>query len=180
MQSGRYRNLGIEIAAWLEAGAWHDADDDGVHELDAKPIEIHAAEQLARRRKKIVKKSKALDRLDAEQRHKLRIAVKKFRYSTEFMASVFPNRKSEKRRLALLESMKRIQDCLGALNDIAVHEKLGATMLNGGGKASKRLRWRRVFAAGLVSGQEEARAAKLMAGAQAALADFTVVKSFWK
>jgi triphosphatase len=177
--SGRYRDLLIELAAWIE-GAWSHADDQAARAPHERPIEIHAGEQLARWRKKIVKKAKAFDQLDAGERHKLRIAVKKFRYATEFIANVFASKKSTRRRIAFLNAAKRIQDCLGALNDIAVHEKLNLEMLDGQDDASPKLMRGRAFVAGLVSGQEEAQTAKLTKGAAVALADLRAVKPFWK
>jgi len=177
--SDRYRDLLIELAAWIEAGAWSHADDQAARAAHERPIEIHAAAQLARWRKKIVRKARAFDELDAAQRHKLRIAVKKFRYVTEFVAHV-PRRKSTSRRVAFLNAAKRIQDCLGALNDVAVHEKLNIGMLDEQGETNPKLLRGRAFVAGLVSGQEEAQIAKLTKGAAVALADFRAVKPFWK
>jgi triphosphatase len=178
--SDRYRDLLIELAAWIEAGPWSHADGQDARARHEWPIEIHATEQLARWRKKTVKKAKAFDRLDAAQRHKLRIAVKKFRYATESVANVFPSRKSTRRRIAFLNAAKRIQNGLGALNDVAVHEKLNLAMLDVQDETSPKLQRGRAFVAGLVSGQEEAQTAKLTNGAAAALADFRAVKPFWK
>jgi len=177
--SDRYRDLLIELAAWIEAGAWSQPDDQAERASHERPIEIHAGERLTRWRKKIVKKAKTFDRLDAAERHRLRIAVKKFRYATEFVANIFPSKKSTRRRTALLNAAKRIQDCLGSLNDIAVHEMLNLGMLDGQAEASPKLLRGRAFVAGLVSGQEEARIAKLTKGTVAALADFRAVKPFW-
>src|SRR5262249_40305029 len=92
--SCRYRDLLIELASWIEAGAWSHADDEAASAPHERPNEIQAGEQLVWWRKKIANKAKAFDQLDAGQRHKLRIAVKKFRYATEFVANVFPSRKS--------------------------------------------------------------------------------------
>jgi inorganic triphosphatase YgiF len=178
--SDRYRDLLIELAAWIEAGAWGHADDEAAPAPHERPIDIHAGEQLARWRKKIVKKAKAFDQLDAGERHKLRIAVKRFRYATEFVTNVFSSKKPTTRRIAFLNAAKRIQDCLGALNDIAVHEKLNLEMLNEQDAASPELLHGRAFVAGLVSGQEEAQTAKLTKGTAAVLADFRAAKPFWK
>jgi len=52
---------------------------------------------LTRRFKKIRKKGKALTRLDARSRHKLRIQAKKVRYASEFFAGLFPSKKTSKR-----------------------------------------------------------------------------------
>jgi CHAD domain-containing protein len=178
--SGRYRDLLIELAAWIEAGAWGHAGSQASRAPHERPIEIHAAERLGRWRKKIVKKAKAFDRLDAGERHKLRIAVKKFRYATEFVANVFPSKKPRRRRIAFLNAAKGIQDCLGALNDVAVHEKLNLEILDEQDAASPKLLRGRAFVAGLVSGQEGALTAKLTNGAAAALGDFRAAKPFWK
>src|SRR5205807_10422911 len=140
-----------------------------------RPIESYAAEQLTRRRKKILKKVALFDRLDAAQRHKLRIAVKKFRYAAESVASVFPTKKSKHRWNALLEAVKQIQDCLGALNDIAAHEKLSLEMLDQQDGDGPKLLRDRAFLAGLIAGQREAQAAKLTEGAAAALAHVKAV-----
>jgi len=168
------------LAAWIEAGAWSRAQDEARRANQERSIEQHAAEQLARRRKKIVKKVKAFDRLDDAQRHKLRIAVKKFRYAAEFVASVFATKRAKNRRLASVEAAKRVQDCLGALNDIDVHEKISLEVLDEQNAASPKLLRDRAFAAGLVAGQQEAQSANLIAGAAAALDDFQAVKPFWK
>jgi CHAD domain-containing protein len=91
------------VRPWIEAGEWSHADGQAARAPHQRPIEIHAGEQLARWRKKIAKKAKAFDRLDAGQRHKLRIAVKKFRYATEFVANVW---------LELLRAFRRCLRCL--------------------------------------------------------------------
>src|SRR5262249_57384649 len=141
-----------------------------------RSIEQHATDELARRRKKIVKKAKTFDRLDDAQRHKLRIAVKKFRYASEFVATVFSTKQAKHRRLASLDAAKRIQDCLGALNDIVAHEKISREVLDEQGAASAKLLRDRAFVAGLVAGQQEAQSAKLIARAVTALDDFRAVK----
>jgi CHAD domain len=56
--SDRYRDLLIELAAWIEAGAWSHANGQDARASHERPIEIHATEQLARRRKKTVKKAR--------------------------------------------------------------------------------------------------------------------------
>ena len=179
VRSERYRQSLLELAAWIEAGPCRPANgtSGGDHE---RPIERYAADELARRRKKIMKKVKAFASLDAAKRHKLRIAAKKFRYASEFLASVFPSKKSKHRRSALLESVKRVQDCLGTLNDIAVHERLSLGILDEQDKETPRVRSHRAFIAGLLAGQQEAQARKLSESAEAALADLRDVKAFWK
>ena len=52
------------------------------------------SDQKGKRAAKIVKKGKKLRELDAEKRHKLRIAAKKLRYGGEFFATLLPGKKS--------------------------------------------------------------------------------------
>jgi triphosphatase len=127
-----------------------------------------------------MKKAKSFDRLDDAQRHKLRIGTKKFRYWAEFVATVFATKRAKNRRVASLDAAKHIQDCLGALNDIVVHEKISRDVLDEQTAADPKLLRDRAFVAGLVAGRQEGQSAKLAARAAAALEDFRAVKSFWK
>ena len=77
--------------------------------------------------------------LDARDRHKLRIAIKKLRYASEFFENLFPGRKRKKRLSVFKDRLKALQDRLGALNDIAVQQKL-ATRIAAGGRAQNRAR----------------------------------------
>ena len=46
----------------------------------------------------------------------------------EFFGSLFPGKRASKRRKRFLPALEALQDALGDLNDIAVHEELiGAT-----------------------------------------------------
>jgi triphosphatase len=180
IRSDRYRQLLIELAAWIETDKSDNADDVAARTIGESPIERYAAERLARRRKKILKKIRAFDRLNAAQRHKLRIAVKKFRYAAEAVASVFPTKKSKYRWRKLHNAVKDIQECLGALNDIVAHEKLSLEMLDHRREGHPRLLRDRAFLSGLIAGQREARSAELREGAADAFARFKPIKPFWK
>src|SRR5262249_40218517 len=118
----RLRAVTLEIARWLEGGQWRTPQDDLLRDRGDVPIEVSAADQLTRRFKKIRKLGKMLTRLDARRRHKLRIQAKKVRYASEFFAGLFPGKKASKRREKFLSALEDVQDCLGDLNDIAVHE----------------------------------------------------------
>ena len=176
VKSARFRALTLEVAAWLEAGEWTKPQDDLVRDRGDLLIEVAAAEQLNRRRKKIRKQGKALARLDAQRRHKLRIRAKKVRYAAEFFAGVFPGKRAAKRREKFLAALERLQDGLGELNDIVVHEELITAM----GVRRRRTSRKRAFAAGLLTGREDARLDAAMAAATAAYAEWAKVKRFWR
>jgi inorganic triphosphatase YgiF len=176
VQSARFRSLTLEVAAWLEAGLWIKPQDDLVRDRGDLPIEAFAFEQLARRWRKVRKKGKVLAQLDARNRHKLRIQTKKLRYAAEFFATLFTAKRAVKRRKRFLPALERLQDALGDLNDIAVHEKRIAAL----GVRRRRSNPNRFFAAGLLTGREAAREGTAMEAATAAYAGLAKVKRFWR
>ncbi|PPD18571.1 MAG: hypothetical protein CTY30_05885 [Methylocystis sp.] len=76
-----------------------------------------AAHALARLRKRLLKKSKGLATLSAEERHKVRIALKKTRYGADFFEGLFEDRKAAR---AYLRALGDMQDQLGVFNDMEV------------------------------------------------------------
>ena len=180
-RSERFRALTLEIAGWLEAGQWRRPQDDLVHDRGDIPIEISAADQLTRRFKKMRKKGKTLTRLDARSRHKLRIQAKKVRYASEFFAGLFPGKKASKRREKFLSRLESVQDCLGDLNDIAVHEdRITAVADEGRRNRRRRGNPKRAFAAGLLTGREDARLDAVLQRATDAHKSLTRIKPFWR
>ena len=174
--SARFRALMLEVAAWLQVGRWMTPHDDLVRDRGDLPIAVFAAEELTRRWRKVRKKGKVLAQLDPPSRHKLRIQAKKLRYAVEFFASLFDSKRAVKRRKQFLSALERLQDGLGDLNDIAVHEERIAAM----GTRRQRSNPNRAFAAGLLTGREDARIEVAMRAATEAYADLRRVKPFWR
>lgn len=88
-------------------------------EDSAQSLPQFAAAVLERAHRKVLKLAK-IDWDAAAERHALRIRVKRFRYSCEFFAPVFPGRKTT----AYVGALKELQEILGELNDIAVGRRL--------------------------------------------------------
>jgi triphosphatase len=175
VKSTRFHALTLDIAAWLENGDWTEPRDDRTRDVGQVPIEVSAARQLDRRWKKIRRKGKAVARLDAKRRHRLRIQTKKVRYAAEFFGSLFPGKRASKRRKRFQPALEALQDALGDLNDIAVHEELiGAT-----GMRRRRVSRKRAFATGVLMGHEDARLDAALAAAIDAYAELAKVKRFW-
>lgn len=177
--SKRFRDLTLNVAGWLETGGWREPRDKPLRERGETSIETAARAQLSRRWKKIRKRGRRLAELDHRARHKLRIQAKKLRYATEFYKSVFTGKKKEKRCDAFLEALKDMQDCFGELNDIVVHERLTAGIAKTPADRSPRPA-RRAFAAGLLSGHEEARFKPVLAAAEHAFRAFEKLKPYWR
>jgi inorganic triphosphatase YgiF len=181
VESARFRNLVIDTAAWIEAGDWINNPDISACRLREQSITVAAAKELRRRWKKLLKRGKRLGELDAQRRHRFRIQGKKLRYAAEFFASAFPRKKSLRRHEKFVASLERLQDALGDLNDIVVHERLSERFVDGDDASDKgRIgRARKAFAAGRLSGREEARVAPILMEATQAYKAFAKRKPFW-
>ncbi|MCA0357967.1 MAG: inorganic triphosphatase [Proteobacteria bacterium] len=120
LESPRARDVLLEAAAWLEAGAW--TTDSRLADRRGESARAFAAEALAHRQRRIGKAARRFDELDAHGRHKLRLKGKTLRYALEDLASLFPEH--PRRVEHLLDAAKAVQDALGALNDRVVRQAL--------------------------------------------------------
>jgi triphosphatase len=161
----RYRRIVLRTALWLINGEWSRNADALMAARRDRPVSAFARDVLRRRTKNIAKKVRKLERLGVEDRHRLRIAVKKLRYATDFFASLAGS-KVKKARKRFEKELKALQDALGKLNDIAVHEKL-AKQFARPAKPSKKLP-EKAFAMGLLTGREKHEARACIAAAMKA------------
>jgi triphosphatase len=119
IRSRRHTVAMLRLLRWFEACGWrrHSSPD----ELDIRscPIIRIAPSVLDRHRRKVRKRSKGFKRLAPPERHKLRIAVKKLRYTIELFGSLFDRDDLED----FVGRLKRLQSDLGNANDVRVaHE----------------------------------------------------------
>jgi CHAD domain len=89
------------------------------HALE-KPIIEHARKVLRKAWKKSAKLGQNLDRLNAEQRHEMRKALKNLRYQTEFFTPLFERRDTRR----FIEQLKTLQDVFGYVNDVRMASRL--------------------------------------------------------
>jgi len=78
--------------------------------------------------------------------------------------------------------LKQLQDRLGDLNDISVHEDLAERLAIAADDVGKH-KFRstsKAFAAGRLSGREEARSSSVLESAEWAYARFAKAKPFWR
>ncbi|MBV9561034.1 MAG: CHAD domain-containing protein [Bradyrhizobium sp.] len=156
LENGRFGRLVLDCALWLIDGAWRNDDDDLRRAQRERPADSFAQEELARRRRKIIKRVRKVERLDAMRRHKLRIAVKKLRYAREFFASLDRGRPGRKRRRRADRALKGLQSALGTLNDMRAHRYVARDFARANAAS------RKAFAIGYLTGREEAREAGLL------------------
>ena len=127
LESPHARDVLLEAAAWLEAGAW--TSDPPLAALRESPAAAFAASRLDRLRRRVKKAAKRFDDLDARERHRLRLKGKTLRYAVEDLAGLFPDHPRRAERF--LAAAKRVQDTLGALNDRVVRESVIAAATHG-------------------------------------------------
>ena len=85
-------------------------------------IEDYSSKALKRRHKRFVTGAKMAHTLNAEQRHEVRIDLKKLRYTLDFFESLYP----KKRVQTFLRALANTQELLGHMNDLATAELLMA------------------------------------------------------
>ena len=179
VNSPRYRKLIADTHTWLEAGNWTSIQDEAARSRRERPVEALATKTLTRLNKKVTRKAERLEHLDATKRHKLRIAIKKLRYSVEFFASLFRGDKAVKRRGGYKKSLKKLQDGLGKLNDITVHQKLAATLMRDFSQ-DKTTQKRIERAMDAVLQRQEKQVAPTMRAAAKAASALQEIKPFWR
>ncbi|WP_173059101.1 CYTH and CHAD domain-containing protein [Sulfurimicrobium lacus] len=120
LRSHRYDRMLLTLGTWLMADGWHaHTSAEQKIRLDAPVAEL-AKRVLNACHKTLHRHGKSLLAMPTEERHEVRIAVKKLRYATEFFAALFPR----KAALAYTEALAALQEELGVLNDAATTDIL--------------------------------------------------------
>jgi triphosphatase len=167
LESARYTALASEVA--MLAG---DIQNFG-RESDQRILEL-VRQALDRRYTKVLRRGRRLEKLDPEQRHKLRIQLKKLRYCTDFFRTIFPN----KRRRKFSGELGDLQDLFGALNDAATAERLVGSLMTAEGTSEAQLEAAR--AGGLIIGWHAAESRHGRAGLVKQWHRFVEAKPFWR
>ncbi|MEQ8354603.1 MAG: CHAD domain-containing protein [Kiloniellaceae bacterium] len=128
LSAPRYTRFLLQFGGWLADRGWRSAELTGRQKtaLD-RPLLKLATAQLNKRHRQVSKLGKGFKKLSVAERHELRIAVKKLRYTTEFFRGLYP----AKRAKPYLAALRGLQESLGHLNDVAVAEHLLAELTSG-------------------------------------------------
>ncbi len=119
IRSPRYAALLPRMRRWLSTKSWRQGSDRTRESLDEPAVKL-AGRLLAKRHKTVRKLGRDFRKLSAPQRHQLRIALKKLRYTAEFFRSLY----QKKRERAYFRALAQLQSSLGHMNDIVVAEHL--------------------------------------------------------
>ena len=80
----------------------------------------NAAQAMARRHQRLRRAGRNFKQLSVSRRHELRIDAKKVRYAAALFRALYPQQAAE----VYLDSLARLQDALGELNDVVVAKSL--------------------------------------------------------
>lgn len=174
IQSPRYTTFVLNFSRWLDDAGWRSDRHTTRREILDAPLTAFAQIQLERRHRKLLKQGRKLAAATPETRHRLRIAVKKMRYASEFFAALYPGKASGK----MIKDLSRLQITLGDLNDLAVTERQLETVIYQAfaDPAHDDI----VRGVGLVVGWSTARAKRGETNLLAQWDRFTQRKRFWK
>lgn len=114
LHSQDFQRLLLRFGAWMSSPYWSQFDA-------TKNLQNFYLRILKSYRKKICRRGECIqEKLDYAQLHKLRIACKNLRYSTELFASLFEAKDNKKN----LQILTKLQNVLGKLNDNIVALRL--------------------------------------------------------
>ena len=168
-RSSRYRQLKRFLSAWALSEGWLAFLEDAARTAVQGPITGHARKVLEKRYQRVRKRGRGLDKRSGAELHRLRIAVKKFRYATDFFSGLYEARPARE----MLRRLARLQDILGAMNDAATAidlTKQGSRGARGGSLIEAR---------GILLGWSRRRAATLRGELTDAWRAFHATEKFW-
>jgi CHAD domain-containing protein len=115
LNSTRLRLLMIDLLAWVTLGEWRS------RKKASRPFAVFADRRIGRLWLRICGHDD-LRRLDDEERHELRIEVKKLRYALDFIRALTPV--ADRRQKRFTAAIQGLQEALGRLNDIVVARQI--------------------------------------------------------
>ncbi len=131
--SARYTGSIMRLARWFEARGWRDQPVTEDSARLVAPLSKVAPDLLQRLHRKAWRCSRGFAHLAPQDRHKLRIALKKLRYAIEFLESIYGRRAVAR----YMRRLKPLQDGLGRESDVRAAHALAAALAGDGGKVER-------------------------------------------
>ncbi|HEY5336697.1 MAG TPA: CHAD domain-containing protein [Rhizomicrobium sp.] len=158
-------NAAVERRIWLGG-----AKDHAPYNAPAQELAGHV---LDHRLKHAKKRARRLNQLSDEQRHHLRIALKKLRYTGEFFAPMYERGEVEE----FGKRLSKMQDSLGAVHDVVIARETLARITAGANDHSDS---GISFAAGIVYGWHLDRATHIFKKSVKRWKKFANTEPFWQ
>lgn len=169
VSSKRYQRFVLALGGWLTAEAWTGSMQAETLAATRVPLLEFVGTVLERRASQVAKRGRKLPQQTSAQLHRLRIAVKKLRYTAGFFASLYDARQVSE----TLAHLARLQDILGTMNDAAA---VSALISQGFGARPGRSV---IEARGILLGWSQGRAATLRRAPRAAWKAYRALRPFW-
>jgi triphosphatase len=109
-----FARLAIGMAAWIADGA--DGPLQRYDDALTAPVEDIAPDLLDRVWRKVAKRGRHIEQASREQQHAFRKAIKKLRYSIEFLSALYRHKQVE----TYIGPCEDLQELLGTINDAAM------------------------------------------------------------
>lgn len=132
IQSPRHTAAVLKLSRWFLVRGWRDQPLSEEAASLLTPVGHIAPQLIERRHKQVRKRSRHFAKLLPEQRHRVRIALKKLRYTIEFLQSLF----DADEVAAFVAKLKPLQDDLGHANDVRSAHELLSELRNVDGDAA--------------------------------------------
>jgi inorganic triphosphatase YgiF len=120
IRSPRYTALLLRLMRWFDGRQWRDEGGNPADERLTWPVRELAPLVLDKRRRTAKRHSHGFAGQSPEERHELRIALKKLRYTIELFAGLYETGTTK----PFIHALKRLQDKLGDANDLQTGRKL--------------------------------------------------------
>jgi CHAD domain-containing protein len=166
LDEGSLQEFLDEVAAIAEGKSWGKGSKEPILETSARTLEesfLRAGERGRR-----------IDHGDDRDFHRLRIALKRLRYTSEFFEGLY----KKKQLNEYLDRLRKLQDVLGAMHDIAAARQT-LLRLTAEEPASARGAAQLAHASGLITGWHESRAVDLSQKARKKWKKLSHAEQFW-
>jgi triphosphatase len=170
IRSARHTEFVLAFGAWLEGSRWRN----GAADVLAAPLDAYSGSLLDDRHRRARKRGRRFAHLSVEERHAVRIALKKLRYATHFFLSAYPGHPTTR----YLKRLTRLQGALGHMNDVAVAERLVGEITSAADDPAARDALAQ--ASGLVMGWHARGISELEPATLAAWESFRRATPFWR
>jgi len=173
VNSVRYTEFILGLSTWLfddnrrETIALPEATD-----LLA-PVMKFCTKQLEKQNRIVRAKCRKLEQMSDQERHKMRLAVKKLRYTIDFCANIYPKKKVSN----FQKRLNPVQAGLGYLNDVLAAELLVQKLI---GVKPDHISPTGFYAAGIVIGWHQRQAKLAAIQLSTDVNRFLETKAFWK
>jgi inorganic triphosphatase YgiF len=174
IDSPRYPRLILCLGRWIAARAWRDAPPSAESARLLGPARDETDPLLEQRHQKACALGCRAAELSLEEKHRLRLQLKKLRYAAEFLRCLHPFETAKADRY--IKRLAALQDVLGRLNDVATADRLLGEILErmGPDTGPEHLR-----AAGFVTGWTAHRADRGEQALARRWMAFAEVEPFW-